>query len=307
VTGLKKEKRVSGISRRAFGGTVAAAMAGPICAKATLTAGEAIERILSKLEAEGVERRQRTTDTFKIGDPSTPLTGIATTFQATFEVMKRAAAAKKNLILSHESLFWGDFPAEAAARSQDPVYHAKRRFAEQNNLLVWRFHDHWHSRRPDPIFDALTRQLGWESCFQPGPEGQHSGAQSAYDLPETTLGAVARHVRDRLGTRNVRVVGDPKMKVKRVSNSVHWLPQCLVGLRTADVVMVGETGELDTMEYVRDATSLGMPKGLIVISHNMLEEWGMRAAAVWLTTLFPEAPVEFIPSREPYWMVSGQA
>jgi NIF3 (NGG1p interacting factor 3) len=74
-------------------------------ATAAVTAREAIERILDQLGKEGVVRRQPTTDTIKIGDPGTPVTGIATTFQATLDLLKRAAAAKTNLILSHESLF----------------------------------------------------------------------------------------------------------------------------------------------------------------------------------------------------------
>ena len=53
------------------------------------------------------------------------------------------------------------------------------------------------------------------------------------------------------------------------ANSVHWLTACRLGLRAADAVLVGETGELDTVEYVRDCNALGIPKGLIVISHNM--------------------------------------
>ncbi|MBV9081709.1 MAG: hypothetical protein JOZ62_03470, partial [Acidobacteriaceae bacterium] len=89
--------------------------------------------------------------------------------------------------------------------------------------------------------------------------------------------------------------------------SVHWLTACVPALRSADAVLVGETGELDTMEYVRDSNALGMPKGLLVISHNMLEEWGMRPAADWVAELFPELPVKSIASGEPYWLPETRA
>src|SRR5437899_8902361 len=49
--------------------------------------------------------RETATDTFHAGDPDTPVTGIATTVMATFDVLKRAAAGGKNLIITHEPTF----------------------------------------------------------------------------------------------------------------------------------------------------------------------------------------------------------
>ncbi len=69
-----------------------------------LTARQVIERIQKNV---GVPWRSQTVDTFKAGDPDTRVTGVATTMMATFDVLERAAASGKNLIITHEPTFYG--------------------------------------------------------------------------------------------------------------------------------------------------------------------------------------------------------
>ena len=57
-----------------------------------LTARQVIGRIQKNV---GVPWRSETVDTFKAGDPDTPVTGIATTMMATYDVLERAAAARR--------------------------------------------------------------------------------------------------------------------------------------------------------------------------------------------------------------------
>src|SRR4051794_739129 len=54
----------------------------------------------------GVPWREQTVDTIKAGDPETPVTGIATTMMATFDVLRRASAAGANLVITHEPVFY---------------------------------------------------------------------------------------------------------------------------------------------------------------------------------------------------------
>ena len=54
----------------------------------------------------GVPWREQTVDTIKAGDPETPVTGIATTVMATYDVLERAAASGHNLIITHEPTFY---------------------------------------------------------------------------------------------------------------------------------------------------------------------------------------------------------
>ena len=53
-----------------------------------ITIQDAVDRILA---ATAVEPLPRTADTFKVGDPSQPLSGIVTTFLASGAVIARAA------------------------------------------------------------------------------------------------------------------------------------------------------------------------------------------------------------------------
>src|SRR5262249_3535850 len=164
------------MNRRTFGaalgaGLLAAAGAQPAVA-APLTAGEVTDRVKKKLAEGGVTWQERpagpggaavaaTVDTYKLGDPATPVTGVATCWQATFEVLRKAAARKLNLVITHEPTFWNHLD-DTKAVQEDPVYRAKREFAERNRMVLWRFHDHWHRLTPDPIFAALTRPLAWQ-------------------------------------------------------------------------------------------------------------------------------------------------
>src|SRR5271165_2227436 len=68
-----------------------------------LTVRQVIERIQKNV---GVPWKAQTVDTFKAGDPDTPVTGIATTMMATYDVLRRAAASGKNLIITHEPTFY---------------------------------------------------------------------------------------------------------------------------------------------------------------------------------------------------------
>jgi putative NIF3 family GTP cyclohydrolase 1 type 2 len=261
----------------------------------TLTAQQVIDRIKAHT---GGSWSGDTVDTFKAGDPNTPVTGIVTTFAATFDVLQRAAADGKNLIITHEPTFYShqDLTEPLAG---DAVYQTKLDFIQEHHMVVWRFHDHWHSpaMTKDGIMQGMITALGWEK-FQ-SPE-----SQVLFTFPETDLTSFANSIRSRLKIRNLRTVGDPKLKVQHV----FFLPGAAGAERQikaleqpgVDVLVVGEAREWETVEYARDAASQGKPKALIILGHVMSEESGMIYCAEWLKTFVKEVPIEFIPAREPF-------
>jgi len=281
------------ISRRNF--ALAASLA-PLAARAqspALTANQVVERIQQKLAAEGVNWGPSNFDRFHLGDPDTPVTGIATTFEPTFDVLKRALAAHKNMVISHESTWWDGFDPVQVMLS-DPVCQAKIKFADANKMVVWRIHDHWHRRRPDPIFVGLAAKLAWQAYYNMDTRPRR------YTIPDASLEDVARHIQERLGTRNVVVVGDPAQRIRTVGDCAHILSSVLPALRSCDAALVGETPEHDTFEYVRDALALGQKKAVLMISHEGLEEWGMETCAEWLKPAFPGLPIEWISTGDPF-------
>jgi hypothetical protein len=69
------------------------------------------------------------------------------------------------------------------------------------------------------------------------------------------------------------------------------------------VLLVGETREWETVEYAADAVTQGRKKALIVIGHIPSEQAGMDECAKWLKGFVKDVPVEFVPTKEPWWTV----
>jgi putative NIF3 family GTP cyclohydrolase 1 type 2 len=284
------------VTRRTFVFSGAAAL---VSARATgrqqaqLTAQQVADRIRGGV---GVPWRDTTVDTFKAGDPATVVTGIATTVMATLDVLRRAAAARQNLIITHEPTFYAanDNPGP---RAGDPVYLAKKAFIDEHHLVVFRFADHWLARKSNEPARALAETLGWTSGAVPGSD-------TIYTIPPTTLGAVAALVRTRLGIRGgMRVVGKSDLPVRRVllSPGTTDMAGTLRDLPTADLIVSGEPREWEAVEYVFDTASASQPKGMIAVGRMVSEEPGMRACAAWLRTLVREVPVEPIAIGDAYW------
>src|SRR4051794_40511932 len=84
------------------------------------TAREIIDQIKAHV---GVPWREETVDTIKAGDPETPITGIATTMMATFDVIRRAQAEGKNLVITHEPTFYShQDKTDVFEKENDPVW-----------------------------------------------------------------------------------------------------------------------------------------------------------------------------------------
>ena len=258
-----------------------------------ITAGDVLDRIKKNL---GVPWQENTTrDTFKAGGPATEVKGIATTVMSTFDQIKRAHAEGLNFILTHETTYWYDRDL-LDGLADDPVYRAKSEFCAANNIVILRFHDNLHARRPDFTFQALARVTGWTQYEDP-PNSRR------FLLPETTLGALAADVAKRLGSKALRIVGDPAAKVSRTQMGVGYGMPRAAG--DVDVVMSGEAqetdGAVDNTEYVMDAATLGVPKGQIILGHAISEEPGMEDCAEWLRSFITEIPVKLVRAGEPYW------
>ena len=238
-----------------------------------------------------------TVDTFKAGDPATPITGVAVTMMATFDVLQRATAANRNLIITHEPTFYGQDQTTDLENEKDPTFKAKQEFIAKHHLVVWRFHDHWHRRRPDGILAGMVHALGWESNQHP--------VISVFTMPETTLQTLAADIRTKLDACTLRVVGDPKLKVTTVALSPGFAGypnnRRLLQMSDVQVVIIGEAHEWEAIEHAADASAAGAPKALIAIGHIPSEQAGMEECARWLRTFVTEVPVDLVPAKDPFW------
>ena len=270
------------------------ALPSPARAAPTVTAGQVVERIRNQVAC--TRRQTQTVDTFKAGDPNARITGIATTFAATFDVLRRAAASGKNLIISHEPTFY-EHREETREIEGDPVLEAKRAFIRQHGLVIWRFHDLSHCREPDLIDEGMIEAMGWD-------KHRRSGEPPSFTLPQTTVGALARDLARRLKARTVRIVGNRETRITQVgflpgaTDSVNQIR--LLARDDVELLVVGESREWETVEYARDAVAQGRKKALILLGHVPSEESGMARSAVWLKGFIPEVPIEFIPAGDPF-------
>jgi putative NIF3 family GTP cyclohydrolase 1 type 2 len=278
------------ISRRNF--VAAAAAAGVAQAQdAPFTAGKVIELIKANV---GVPWRDATVDTIKSGSPDTPVKGIATTMMATLDVVQRAAAAGRNMVITHEPTFYSH-EDKTDTLNDDPTYRFKQEFLDRNNMVVFRFHDHWHAHQPDGIATGMIEALDWKERVDP-----KNPRQFLFD--GITLGDLAKQIQDRLKIRSVRVVGDPRLPVRTVAGNWGYAgnlrPFARPGL---DALIIGESREWELTEYAADTITSGVKRGLIVLGHIPSEQSGMIHCAKWLGTFINQVPIEFVPAAEPFW------
>jgi putative NIF3 family GTP cyclohydrolase 1 type 2 len=259
-----------------------------------MTGREVVELIKKNSGVTWNERSFR--DTFKAGNPDSQVKGIASTMMTTFDMLKRANEAGLNMVISHEDTYWNDRD-DTKDLTANPLYKAKTEYILKNDMIVWRNHDGLHAMKPDFTVLASLRAVG----IKAGDEAVMNAP--VYTIPETTLEEFAAQVKRLTGARAFRCVGDPKSKISRILLGPGYATPRMRA--DVDVVIGGEQqeadGGFDNVEYVMDAASLGMAKGVIMLGHVMSEQPGMEDFANWLRGFVHEVPIRFIPNEEPFW------
>jgi putative NIF3 family GTP cyclohydrolase 1 type 2 len=286
------------IPRRSFvltgAGMAAAGLVHSQASKPGLTAVQVIERIKTNI---GIPWREQTVDRIIAGDPEIPVKGIATTMMATLDVIQRASAAGKNMVITHEPTFYSHQDTTAEFKD-DATYQFKAEFIRRNNMVVFRFHDHWHAAHTDGIALGMTRDLGWEKNVDPQNE-------RLFSFHPTPLARFAKDIEARLKIRTMRVLGDPALTVNRAIASWGYVSQMpgiqLLARPDVDVLIGGETREWEVVEYAQDIISSGKKKALIILGHVVSEQAGMKYCVEWLNPFLPEVPIEFVAAAEPFW------
>jgi len=289
-----------------------------------ITAQSIVDRIQQEI---GPTWKKTSVDTFLAGKPDSEVKGIVTTFAPSLEILHKAVASGKNLIISRESPFWardaaqirpgtgGTGPRTAspeaggaargpASMENDPVYRMKRDYIAGNNLIAYRFFENWNARRPDPQLQGLAKALGWTSVGQPGDNNN-----GFFAIPATTLKQTAQNIKKTLKMKSIRVGGDPDIRVSKaaLSHGMYWIAdlQRMLAEPGVDLIVVGEPQwENELSLYNFDLHAAGIKKGIIVLGQEVSEEPGCGEMASWLKSFIDEVPVEWIPAGEPCWMPS---
>jgi putative NIF3 family GTP cyclohydrolase 1 type 2 len=161
--------------------------------------------------------------------------------------------------------------------------------------VIWRFHDYLHSIPPDNTVIGMVSQMGWN---------KFASAEEPYlcTIPPVSLQELVSQVKNDFHLQNIRLAGDPSMICKKVAllpgaPGGEWQINAL-GQPDVDVLIAGEINEWEVNEYVRDATQLGISKGLIVIGHASSEEEGIRRMLPWLQEHLPGITLHFAPTSQ---------
>ncbi len=261
-----------------------------------ITYAQTVNDIINKIKTEvKVDWASQTVDNVKAGDPKIKVTGIATTFMATMDVLKKAHARGLNFVITHEPTFYSHTD-DLSAHAGDPVQEEKLKYIKDNGMVVWRFHDHIHRMQPDQIYKGVVGRFEWE---------EFDNGDNTFTIPEMRLSDIVDHMEEKFGARTLRVVGNPEARFTKVGmvlgaagSGAHFR---MLANPNCELLIVGESNEWETVPYVLDAEELGYNKALIVMGHADSEEMGMQYCAEWLKNFYPDLKIEFIEAGNPYW------
>jgi putative NIF3 family GTP cyclohydrolase 1 type 2 len=288
-----------------------------------LSGQEMLNRIQKNLEVPWQSQRaDGFSDGILFGSADTSVSGIATTFTPTLEVLRKAVASGKNTIVCREAPFYsrgercpgyfreGTVPPKDLT-DKDAVCRVKRDFITDHSLIIVRFSDNWDARETDGQLAALARALSWMDRHAPqaGGAGRPLNLKDTYyDLPAASLNDQALSIQKSLKLRSVRVIGNPQAQVQKVALTHGLLLvdqiERILDEPAVDVIVAGDTVEWEGAPYFQDLVTAGLAKGIILIGDEASEEPGSGEVATWLSSFIHEVPVEWIPAGEPFWTLS---
>ncbi len=240
-----------------------------------------------------------TVDTIKSGSGDQQVSSIVTTMFATVKVIEEAAKLNANFIIAHEPTYYNHNDDPNWVKNNE-VQKKKQALLEEKKIAVWRFHDHWHQYRPDGIRNGVLKKMGWLQYFQ-------QDNPAIIQIPTVSLKGLVAHFKSSLGIEHVRVVGDLGQQCSRIGlmpgAAASEMQVSLVEKEKPDVLVIGETREWETVEYIRDGRLLGEKTSLIVLGHAASEDPGMEWLVEWLQPKVPELKITHIASGDPFiWL-----
>jgi len=231
---------------------------------------------------------------FRFGDPGLEVSGIMVTWMATCDAIRSAADRGCNLVVCHEDPF---FPYSGSGALETSITWRVNRerigLYVRHGMTVLRAHGTLDRLC---VVDGFGRAAGLR-----GSDIREEGLARILTIPEVPLAELAAQIRDNLGLRRLRVVGDLSRLITKVGvavggiglsfNIAFWETLLRHG---AQVVLTGETDEY-AMRYALDNDI-----GVIETTHPASENPGLRRFCDILRERFPEVAIEFYDCGVPW-------
>jgi len=246
-------------------------------------------------------RHENSSDGPKHGDLDMEVKAVGTTWMASMPVLRKAVEKGINLIVTHEPTFWhsGSPKAPELERCERDGIDVsfKVEYLTRHGIAVLRAHDCW-DRYPEYGIEASLRAV----LGIPEPIEYLGGFHSLYEIPQTTLGDLARHCKTKMGLPCVRVTGDLTKEVRKLvlaygasSGTERYYRFWKHG---ADAVISGEQSE-----WAATRPAIDMELGVIELGHANTESFGMAGMARLLKENFPDVAIEHLPAGDSYGYV----
>ena len=241
---------------------------------------------------------ERTTDTFKAGDPARQVARVAVVWKPDLAALQEAHRRQADMVIAHESIYVnavnGSIEPEATFSLDSE--RAKLLYLKQTGMVVYRCHDVWDG------FPKRGIRWAWQQRLELGGTvvADHYPLLVTQIQP-TTLGELARHVLKQtapLGQDVVLMCGRADQPVSRIATGTGVTSDVLAMKRLgADVGIVTDDYYLHC-RIGAHAREIGLPT--LTVNHGVSEEWGMANLAAYVAEIFSDLEVFHIPQRCPY-------
>jgi putative NIF3 family GTP cyclohydrolase 1 type 2 len=231
-----------------------------------------------------------TVDTFKSGDPTKELTGIAVAWMSYTEAIQRALDLNCNLLITHEPTYYDHWDKDESV-FRFPQAQAKKALIEKSGIIILRCHDLWDQIPdlgvPDSWGDSFGygKAVGGEGYFRVYDGGGHTVHQIA-----TQIAAVVK----KHGQEEIQLIGSADQIVQRFvvgTGAVTPLTEMMERYPDAQMFVCSDDGFV----YWHDgAMAIDFNIPVVIANHPVTEFDGIKSLYAYLKKEFSQIPVHYL-------------
>jgi putative NIF3 family GTP cyclohydrolase 1 type 2 len=242
-----------------------------------------------------------TVDKIIIGNPDKEIHNIMVTWISSFSTIRTAVENGFDMVITHEPTFWHDNELMVVDKSEIRLH--KKRYIDENGLVILRIHDVWDKMPEIGIPWAWARFLDLGDT--PDSIG-NTGYQHRYDIEPIELNELAKAIAKKtesLGEPYIQVIGDGSCKVSRIG--IGTGAACDIDVfqqMGCDVSIVCDDGVLYWSDIQR-AADAGHP--VIRVNHGTSEEPGMITLTEYINENFRNVKAKFYPHGSCFRLVGA--
>lgn len=227
-----------------------------------------------------------TRDQILAGDENQEVKKIGVCWVATRKVLEEAKEKGINFIISHENFLYVE--ATSMYSGYLKSRNEKKKFCQENGIVVYRLHDGWDQFPEYGVCDSLAKSLGLD--FE--PRDIRSYNQICRVNEKYTVRQLAEKFSDALspyGCDYVEVLGDPERKVANFAIGVGAATNIAqMHLMGADCVMLADDGGSN---WVEQQWLLDNEFAAIICHHSTNEMAGIDGMQKYFSQHYPEYEV----------------